>query len=364
MLPRRKLRRVPVVTDTPTAPNNNITRQIIIAISLLGLAVVLWRISDVLVVGFGGVVLAALLRALADPIARKTGWNNRVVVLLVVVVLTLLIGGLAWIFGQQATNQATELQVQLPAAMNKLLQRVERSETGKTIVDTVEQAMGDSKTLSNVGIAATALIATVANILLIVFLSVYFAVDPQMYRNGTLRLLPPHLRGRVGRSLDDAGEALQKWLLGQAIAMLTVGVLVGVGLALVGVPLALALGVLAALLEFVPVVGPILFSIPGLLLAFANGPHTAFYALIVYVVVQQFEGNVLIPLVQRWAVRLPPVVGLLAVVAGGLLLGVTGVVFATPLAVVGMSLVKHLYVEEALENGRKTPLPSTLPATK
>jgi predicted PurR-regulated permease PerM len=352
-----------VPTD-PTTPTNNITRQIIIAISLLGLAVVLWRISDVLVVGFGGIVLAALLRGLADPIARWTGWNGRIVVLLVVLFLALVIAALAWLFGQQATNQATELQQQLPAAFNKLIENIERSETGKSLVDTVQQAIGDSKTLSNVGIAATAVFATVANILLIVFLSVYFAVDPRMYRNGLLRLLPPHHRGRVGRALDDAGEALQKWLLGQAIAMLTVGIMVGTGLALVGVPLSFALGVLAALLEFVPVVGPILFSIPGLLLAFAKGPHIALYALLVYLIVQQFEGNVLIPVVQRWAVRLPPVVGLMAVVAGGLLLGVTGVVFATPLAVVGMRLVQHLYVEEALENGRTPPLPSTPTATQ
>jgi predicted PurR-regulated permease PerM len=107
--------------------------------------------------------------------------------------------------------------------------------------------------------------------------------------------------------------------------------------------------VLAAVLEFVPVLGPILFSLPGLLLAFAKGPDTALYAFFVYLVVQQFEGNVLIPLIQRWAVELPPVVGLLAVVIGGLLLGIPGVIFATPLAVVVMRVVKHLYVEDALE---------------
>jgi predicted PurR-regulated permease PerM len=343
----------PPFVTSPTRPENNITRQIIIAISLLALAVVMWRVADVLVVGFGGVVFAAMLRALALPLARKTGWHERWAVL--AVVLTIVIGGLGWLFGQQATDQATELKQQLPAAAHKLVGVIERTDVGKAVVSTVRDSMADSKTLSNVGVAATAIVAGVANILLVLFLGVYFAVDPRLYRAGALRLLPPHHRGRVGRALDDAGEALQKWLVGQAIAMVTVGVLVGVGLAIAGVPLAFALGVLAALLEFVPVVGPILFSIPGLLLAFSKGPHVAFYALIVYVVVQQLEGNVLIPIIQRWAVRLPPVLGLLAVVAGGLLLGMTGVVFATPLAVVLMRLVQHLYVEEALENGSGPP---------
>lgn len=343
------------VNPERTDPNHNAIRQIIIAISLIGLAVIVWRVSDVLVVGFGGIVLAAMLRALAVPLARKLGWRERWVVLLVVVLIVAIFGALSWLFGQEATSEVTELKEQLPAAFNKLLAVVQRSETGKSLVESIRSSVGDSKTLSNVGLAATAVLGGVANVLLVMFLSVYFAIDARMYRDGALRLLPPHHRGRVGRAVDDAGEALQKWLVGQAIAMVTVGILVGIGLALVGVPLAFALGVLAAIFEFVPVVGPILFSIPGLLLAFAKGPHVAFYAFLVYLIVQQFEGNVLIPLLQRWAVRLPPVVGLLAVVAGGLLLGVTGVVFATPLAVVAMRLVQHLYVEETLENGRSPP---------
>ncbi len=331
------------------------TRFIVTAIALLALAVVLWRVSDVLVVGFGGIVIAAMVRALADPLARRTGLRDRWCVLMIVGLFALLIVGLGWLFGQQAAKQATELQVELPAATKKLLATVERSETGKSIMTSISRSAGDSKILSNVGVAATALLGGVLDLILILFLSVYFALDVRLYRDGALRLLPPKHRVRVGTVLDDAGQALQKWLLGQAVAMVTVGMLVGVGLAIVGVPLAFALGVLAGLLEFVPVVGPILFSLPGLLLAFAKGPDTMLYAFLVYLVVQQFEGNVLIPLIQRWAVELPPVVGLLAIVAGGLLLGVPGVVFATPLAVVLMRLVKHLYVEDALENNGSPP---------
>jgi predicted PurR-regulated permease PerM len=118
------------------------------------------------------------------------------------------------------------------------------------------------------------------------------------------------------------------------------------------VPLALLLGTMAALLEFVPVVGPIVFTIPGLLVAVTQGAHMVWYVLLVYVAVQQLESNILIPLLQRWAVRLPPVISLLSVLAGGLLFGVMGVVFATPAAVVVTVLVKHLYVEDTLEHPR------------
>jgi predicted PurR-regulated permease PerM len=343
------------VNPSASAREPAYVRLILIGIALVALAVVLWRVSDVLVIGFGGIVLAALLRALASPLHRWSGLRERWCVLIVLALLALSVAGLIWLFGQQVTKQAADLKEQLPAAVRKLIEAAQRTDAGRALLADVRGSAGDGKTLSHVGIAATAVISGALDLVLIAFLSVYFAMEVRYYRDGALRLLPPRHRDRVRRVLDDAGDALQKWLLGQAVAMLTVGVLVGIGLALVGVPLALVLGALAALFEFVPVVGPILFSIPGLLLAFAKGPDTVVYALLVYIVVQQFEGNVLIPLIQRWAVRLPPVVGLLAVVAGGFLLGVPGVIFATPLAVVVMCLVQHLYVEDTLENGSSSP---------
>jgi predicted PurR-regulated permease PerM len=100
------------------------------------------------------------------------------------------------------------------------------------------------------------------------------------------------------------------------------------------------------------VVGPIAAAVPAVLLAFATGPQTALYVMFLYIAVQQIESNILTPLVQRWAVELPPVIALLSIVACGLLFGVLGVIFATPMAVVVMAMVQHLYVEDTLENGR------------
>lgn len=339
-----------------------VTRQIILALVLVTLAVIIWRVADVLMIGFGGIVLAALLRGLAMPLAAKFGIRVRWAVLLVVAVLGVLACAMTWSFGQLVTREVTELGQQLPAAMQKLQATLERTDTGRALVLSIRQSTGDSKMLSSIGGAATVFVGGLVDFILILFLSIYFAVDSRMYRDCAVRLLPPRWHVRVRLAMDDAGDALQRWLLGQALAMITVGFLIGIGLAIVGVPLAFALGVLAAIFEFVPVLGPILFSIPGLLLAFTKGPETMLYAFIVYLVVQQFEGNILIPLLQRWVVKLPPVVGLLAIFGGGALLGVTGIIFATPLAVVAMRLVKHLYVEDTLENGVLSP--STRAAAK
>jgi predicted PurR-regulated permease PerM len=238
----------------------------------------------------------------------------------------------------------------LPESAQKIRDWLESSTAGKTLVDSLKNTAGDSKTIQNVGSAAGSLVTAVAAVVLVFFLSIYFSLDPLEYLEGALRVFPPSSRPRVRLALENAGEALRKWLIAQLVAMVIVGVLVGVSLALLGVPLALLLGTLAALLEFIPVVGPVLFTIPGLLVAFTKGPAVALYALLAYLVVQQLESNVIIPLLQRWALRLPPVISLLSVLAGGLLFGPMGVVIATPMAVVVIELVKRLYVEETIEH--------------
>ena len=131
--------------------------------------------------------------------------------------------------------------------------------------------------------------------------------------------------------------------------------LTGLGLAWVGLPSALALGLLAGLLAFVPLVGPIVSAIPALLLALADGAATVGWTLAVFVGVQQIEGNVVMPFVQRRMVDLPPALLLFAIVAAGTLLGPLGALLAAPLTVVVFVLVKRLYVREALDT--PTPLP-------
>lgn len=137
--------------------------------------------------------------------------------------------------------------------------------------------------------------------------------------------------------------------------MLAVGLLTGLGLWLLGVPLALGLALVMGLAEFVPLFGPIMAAVPGILMAFTEGPTLALYALLLYVAIQQVEGNLITPLIQRWAVALPPALGLLSIVAFGLLFCTLGIFFATPITVVILVLVKHLYVHDVLENDRPGP---------
>lgn len=334
---------------------NNVTRHILIAIALVGLAVLIWSVAEVFVIAFGAIVLATVLRALVGPLARATGWSERVSLLAVVLGLIVAFSGLFWLFGHQATQQFAEMRQQLPAATEKFQAWLAETRLGQMINDGLKQVAASDTPLTSAGTIVSATVGGIGNLLLIMFAAIYLAADPKLYRDGALRLLPPRRRPQVGSALDDAGRALHKWLVAQMIVMLAVGVLTGTGLALLGVPLWLSLGLIAGLLEFVPVVGPIVATIPGVLLAFSKGPETAFYVLLVYIAVQQIESNVLTPLVQRWAVKLPPVIALLSIVACGLLFGVLGVIFATPIAVVVLALVKRLYVEDTLEQGAHAP---------
>ena len=328
------------------------TRYILIAIALLAVAAIIWTIADVLVIAFGAIVFATVLRVLTEAVSRLTHWPERWALVFVIGTLLAALGLLFWLFGRQAANQFAEMREQLPLAVEKFRTWIAESKLGQLVLDSFKQSADGGGSLAKAGMALGATAGGIGNLLVILFAGVYLAADPALYRNGALRLLPPSRRAQVGRALDDAGLALRKWLVAQLIIMIAVGLMTGIGLALLGVPLSLSLGLLAGLLEFVPVVGPIAAAVPAVLLAFATGPQTAIYVMILYVAVQQIESNILTPLIQRWAVELPPVIALLSIVACGLLFGVMGVIFATPMAVAVMAMVQHLYIEDTLENGR------------
>lgn len=337
---------------TSAEQTTNATRYILIAIALLAVAAIIWTISDVLVLAFGAIVFATVLRVLTVPVARVTHLSERWALAVVVLGLIVIFGLLFWLFGRQAAAQFAEMREQLPLALEKVQAWIADSKVGQMALEQVKGSSGDGASLEKAGTALGATAGGIGHVLLILFAGIYLAADPGLYRNGALRLLPPVRRPQVGQAIDDAGKALKKWLVAQLVLMVAVGLMTGIGLALLGVPLWLSLGLIAGLLEFVPVVGPIAAAVPAVLLAFAAGPQTAMYVMILYIAVQQIESNILSPLIQRWAVDLPPVIALLSIVACGLLFGVMGVIFATPIAVVVMAMVQHLYVEDTLENGR------------
>lgn len=319
-------------------------RHVLVAIGLVALALVAWMIAPVLMLAFAALVLAAMVRAAADPLSRRTSLSSHASVALVVLVIVAALAAGAYFFGREVAAQADALWKALLAAYARAQEFLARSALGRTVVENVQGGPGP-EAMAHVAKGTVTVFSAIADVGLALFLALYIALDPQTYRRGLLRLLPSAARPRVDRAIDAAAVDLRKWLLGQLGAMVTVGVAIGAGLLLVGAPLAVPLGVLSALLEFVPVVGPITATVIGVLIAFAQGPQVALYAAGVYVVVLFLEGNVIIPIAQKWAVALPPALGLIGIAIFGILFGVVGVLFAMPLMVVVVRLVEVLYVE-------------------
>lgn len=334
---------------------SDFVRKALVVLGLAALAFVLWRASYALLLGFGGVVFAVFLRGTARKIVQWTGLEMRLAVGVLCFALIAIIAGSAALIGPSIASQFDQLGVTLTKGLEQARAYLQSTSWGQSALDAFS-GMGQDGNL--VGIAASALVSAIDGLLGVVLILVagaYLALAPRDYMEGAVHLLPKRRHARARELLQVTGNALWLWLLGQLVIMLVVGVLTALGLWLVGVPLALALGLIAGLAEFIPFLGPIIASIPILVVALTEGPQVLLYALAVLLVIQQTESNVLAPLVERRAVSLPPVLILVGTIALSLLFGVLGLIFAAPLLVVLMVWTKMLYMQDTLDE--RVPVP-------
>jgi len=181
--------------------------------------------------------------------------------------------------------------------------------------------------------------------LLIIFLAIYIAADPELYHRGLMHLFPKPARRRAGEILSAMAQVLRKWLMTQLIAMVVIGAVTTVVLLILRVKAAVALGVIAGLLEFIPTVGPILSAVPAIAMGFVDSPQKALYITIAYVGIQFLENHILIPILMKGGVDIPPVLTILSQALATLLFGFLGLMAAVPLMAATMVAVKMLYVE-------------------
>lgn len=332
------------MTTTSRAAEPAFTRKVLITVGIVILALFLWKLAPVLMLAFGGVVMAAAIRAGAVPLARRLHISETIAVSIVTALAIVLLLGGAYLFGQRVAEEAQALWAALKDAWAKFEEFTARFPVVQEALVSMRQGT-DSDAVAKVAKGTVTVFGAFADVILVMFLAAYLAVSPRTYRDGLVRLMPPSVRPRVGEALDESGAALRKWLIGQLGAMVAVGLLTGIGLWAIGVPLAIPLAVLMMLLDFVPVIGPFIAAFPGVLIAFSQSPQLALYAAMVYFGVQFFEGHVIMPLAQKWAVALPPAMALLGIVGFGVVFGLIGVLFAMPLLVVAMVMVQKLYIE-------------------
>ncbi|MDB4878558.1 MAG: hypothetical protein JWL60_4 [Gemmatimonadetes bacterium] len=190
----------------------------------------------------------------------------------------------------------------------------------------------------------------VGGLLLIVFLSIYFAADPELYRRGALALLPVRRRAQGAEVMDRVAIVLRKWLVTQLIAMAVIGAVSTIALLILDVKAAFALGILAGLFEFIPTVGPILSAIPAIAMAFLDSPEKALLVIAVYAGIQFLENHILIPLLMKGGMDLPPALTVVAQTLLALVFGFLGLMVAVPMLATVMVLVQTLYVQRPADD--------------
>ncbi|MGK7864115.1 AI-2E family transporter [Falsiroseomonas sp. E2-1-a4] len=332
-------------------------RRVLIVAAVVILLLLLWQVRMALLIAFAGVVVAVLLLAAARPAERYLGLSRSWSLLLVGVLLALGLGLAGMLVGNEVMAQFSQLLERLPAAVSAFEDRfrVELPGVEETVASgAVDTSMlgtlaGHAATLGSLAIGAgTALVVAVVG-------AFFLAVNPGMYRRGILKLLPRAQHSRADEAMVASGNALRLWIGAQLVSMTIVGGLAGLGTWWLGLPSPLALGLFAGLMNFVPLIGAFAGAVPALFLALAEGGNAVLWTGLLFIAIQQLESNMILPLVEKHMVSMPPALLLFSVVGVGLLFGVPGVILAAPLTVVAYVLVKKLYVSETL--GQPTEVP-------
>jgi predicted PurR-regulated permease PerM len=345
-----------------------------IAAAILGLVVallLLWHTRTLVLTVFLGVLFALAVSAGVDRLQRWRVPRGVAAPLIVFAFVGLLAGFGNWI-GPTVREQTMELRTKLPEALGKLELWV-RSRGGG-IIATITGLSPDSlargpapnvaptpldsavagipappppatattslrdRLLAQLGgvgrfflpvISHT--LAVAAGIVLVLFLAIYLAIDPGIYRRGLLYLVPREDRPQADKMLGAIAGTLRKWLVTQLIAMIVIGVVTTSVLLALKVRAAIPLGILAGLLEFVPTLGPILSALPAIAMGFVDSPEKALFVTIAYVGIQFIENHLLIPILMKEGIDLPPALTIVAQALMAIVFGVLGLLVAVPL---------------------------------
>jgi predicted PurR-regulated permease PerM len=308
-----------------------------------------WMAAGTLFLVFAGLLFAALLdagaRGLAKLLPIHRHWNLTIVCLGLAVAV---VGFLVW------SGLSVALQIdQFVQALNKQLQSLEQSVANLGLVPGKEH--GEPATIGDLahilfsnpnqlfGEAQNAFSRTIGGVgdaVIIVLIGVFVAADPLTYKHHFVELLPLRQRKRVGLLLDESATILRRWLVGQFAAMLLLAILTAIMLVAMGVPSPMLLGIQAGLFEFIPYLGAVVGALPILLLALPLGTFTLWVTLALYAVIHFAVGNIVVPMMQKRTLDLPPAVALAALALFGVVFGLASVAVATPLVVA----IRHAYL--------------------
>ncbi len=361
-------------SQTPVTQAGLVRAALLVVLTLVGLQL-LWSARFLVLTSFLGILCGLAAGGAVDRICRRVRIKRTIAASLVVFgTLAVLVLIAAWT-GPTLVDQSQELRTKLPEAVLKLEGWIAARQPGildmidprDAVATTAPITTPDSVTISPVGgrsrllgalshygasLTGLALgvlqstIAVVGAMILVLFLSLYVAADPDIYRRGIIALVPVNRRAKFSALLTALSDTLKTWFRTQLIAMLVIGTVTTVALALLGIRGALPLGVIAGIFEFIPNVGPTLSAIPAILMGFADTPHTALIVAGVYWAIQFLENNLLIPYLMKEQLDLPPALTLVTQVVAAYVFGFLGLFVAIPMLAAIVVTVRTLWVED------------------
>ncbi|WP_439544635.1 AI-2E family transporter [Sandarakinorhabdus sp.] len=328
-------------------------RRTLAVMAGIALALTAWHLKQLVLVLFAAALMGLMF---SDFTALLQRWLRLPFALALTAAILIPLAALVVIFGLFGTlmvEQFILLADRFPPALQTVQDWARSTQIGREILSQIE---GYAPSMSQVGGIVQGALANVGSALtgfaVVLVAALYLAAQPRLYVDGLIDMLPDSAKPRAIETVHAAREAITFWLKAQAIGMAFVAVGTSIGLWLVGLPSPLAIGLVAGLCEFVPYLGVVLVSVPTVILGFGQSVETGIFTIIALVVVQQLQGNVVMPIAQSRFGDLPPVLTIFSLIAAGTLLGPLGVILAVPMTVVGMALLKL----QLARRGRRSPL--------
>ncbi len=334
---------------------------LVIAVIAAAVFLVLAVIQALIIVPllFLGILFGILLRSMAYNIEKRSNLPYRWAYTGVVIGLVLAFVMLGVLLGPRFASQIDDLTETIPESVEQIEADMRSTQWGEEVLDSVSNVAsndGRGDILSQVTGVVSSVASSLLNVVIVIFLGAYMALEPSLYRKNFVRLFPEERRPRVREVLDELYTVLLNWLAARLFSMVVVAALTFFGLMLLGMPIALALAVFAGLISFIPNVGPVLAMVPALLLAFSQGFNQMAWVFVLYNGVQFAESYFITPSIQRYTISLPPALTLGAQVVLALIFGTLGLLIAAPAVAGTIVLVKMLYVEDVQhqETGKLT----------
>ena len=344
-------------------------RVVFLAAALLLVGMLFQQLITLLLAVLITVILALGLSEVATKLERR-GVPRPIGTLVALLTTLAVIAGVFALIIPPFIDQTNQFVDDVPGIVEDLRDRI-HDVTGanpREITDSV-QGFAEGYTddperligpITSIGLSVAGILGA---LLLIMIIAYYMAVRPEPLLEGIRRLVPPPHRGRADNILNRLRTSWIGWMRGVAVDMLVSGVLLYIGLTIIGLDFAIFFAVLTALLSVVPYFGAIASGIPPVLFAFTDSPGKALLVIVVYLLVQQVEGNLVIPVVMARTVKLHPAVIAVGVLVVGKLFGFVGLLVAVPILSMIVILVEELWVKPMEEKHRRRAAAIGLPPT-